>query len=165
MEGWFGDATNIAFLAFALFFGVMIWLKVPQAIMGALDSRSNEIAKELHEARRLREEAEKLLADYQAKRTAAEAEARAIVDGAKEQAAAVAEETRQSMLAAMARREKQAEDRITSAQTKASDEVRAAAVEAAVNAAERMIRERMNDSAQAGLVAEGVSEMTKRKFG
>lgn len=159
------DATFFAFVAFAIFFIVMFWLKVPGMIVAALDARSNEIAKELHEARRLREEAEKLLADYQAKRTAAEAEARAIVDGAKEQAAAVAEETRQSMLAAMARREKQAEDRIASAQTKASDEVRAAAAEAAIAAAERMIRERMNDSAQAGLVAEGVAEMTKRKFG
>lgn len=159
------DATFFAFVAFAIFFAVLIWLKIPATIAGALDARSNEIAKELHDARRLREEAEKLLAEYQAKRTAAEAEARAIVDGAKEQAAAVAEETRQSMLAAMARREKQAEDRIASAQTKASDEVRAAAAEAAINAAERMIRERMNDSAQAGLVAEGVSEMTKRKFG
>jgi F-type H+-transporting ATPase subunit b len=159
------DATFFAFVAFAIFFIVMIWLKVPATIMSALDARSAEIAKELHEARRLREEAEKLLADYQAKKATAEAEAKAIVAAAKEQAAAVAEETRQSMMAAMARREKQADDRIASAGTKASDEVRAAAAEAAIAAAERLIRERMNDSAQAGLVADGVAEMTKRKFG
>ncbi len=159
------DATFFAFVAFALFFAVLIWLKIPATIMSALDSRSAEIAKELHEARRLREEAEKLLADYQAKKATAEAEAKAIVAAAKEQAAAVAEETRVSMMAAMARREKQADDRIASAGSKASDEVRAAAAEAAIAAAERLIRERMNDSAQAGLVAEGVSEMTKRKFG
>jgi F-type H+-transporting ATPase subunit b len=159
------DATFFAFVAFAIFFVVLIWLKVPATIMSALDARSAEIAKELHEARRLREEAEKLLADYQAKKATAEAEAKAIVAAAKEQAAAVAEETRQSMMAAMARREKQADDRIASAGSKASDEVRAAAAEAAIAAAERLIRERMNDSAQAGLVAEGVSEMTKRKFG
>jgi F-type H+-transporting ATPase subunit b len=159
------DATFFAFVAFAIFFVVLIWLKVPGTIMSALDARSAEIAKELHEARCLREEAEKLLADYQAKKATAEAEAKAIVASAKEQAAAVAEETRQSMMAAMARREKQADDRIASAGTKASDEVRAAAAEAAIAAAERLIRERMNDSAQAGLVADGVSEMTKRKFG
>lgn len=161
---WFGDATNIAFLAFALFFGVLIWLKVPQAIFSALDARSQAIAKELHEARRMREEAEKLLADYQAKRAQAEAEAKAIVDTAKEQAAAVAEETRQSMQAAMARREKQVDDRIANAETKAVDDVRAAAAEAAIAAAERMIRERMNDATQAALVQEGVGEMA-RKFG
>ncbi|QGZ95788.1 F0F1 ATP synthase subunit B family protein [Terricaulis silvestris] len=159
------DATFFAFVAFAIFFAVLIYLKIPATIMSALDARSAEIAKELHEARRLREEAEKLLADYQAKKATAEAEAKAIVASAKEQAAAVAEETRVSMIAAMARREKQADDRIASAGTKASDEVRAAAAEAAIAAAERLIRERMNDTAQAGLVAEGVSEMTKRKFG
>jgi F-type H+-transporting ATPase subunit b len=164
MVAWFGDATNIALVAFILFF-VLLWrMKVHTMILSALDQRSQAIAKELHEARRLREEAEKLLADYQAKRAAAEAEAKTIVDTAKEQAAAVAEETRIQMQAAMARREKQAEDRIAAAETKAADEVRAAAAEAAIAAAERMIRERMNAEAQAGLVAEGLADL-KRKFG
>lgn len=158
------DATSVALVAFILFFVLLAYLKVPAMILKALDGRSQEIAKELHEARRLREEAEALLADYQAKKAAAEAEAKTIVETAKEQAAAVAEETRASMQAAMARREKQAEDRIANAGAKAQDEVRAAAIEAAVAAAEKLIRERMNDGAQAALVQEGVADM-KRKFG
>lgn len=162
MPHWF-DATFVAFIAFAAFFALMVWLKVPAMVLGMLDTRSAEIAKELHEARRLREEAEKLHADYLAKHQAAEAEAKDIVATAKEQAAAVAEETRASMIAAMARRERQADDRIAAAGTKAADEVRAAAAEAAIAAAERMIRERMNDGAQAGLVQDGVADL-KRKF-
>ena len=158
------DATFIAFVAFTIFFVLIIYLKVPGMILKSLDDRSEKIGKELHDARRLREGAEKLLADYKAKHAAAESEAKAIVDAAKEQAAAVAEETRQSMMAAMARREKQAEDRIAAAETKASDEVRAAAAEAAIQAAERMIRERMNDATQSALVDEGVGEL-QRKFG
>ncbi|HJS79910.1 MAG TPA: hypothetical protein VJ748_04755, partial [Vitreimonas sp.] len=158
------DATNIALIAFLLFFVLLWYLKVPGMILSALDARSQAIGRELHEARRMREEAEKLLADYKAKHARAEAEAKTIVETAKEQAAAVAEETRQSMMAAMARREKQVDDRIANAETKAVDEVRAAAAEAAIAAAERMIRERMNDDTQAALVEEGVGEM-KRKFG
>jgi F-type H+-transporting ATPase subunit b len=158
------DATFFALVAFAVFFIALLFLGVPGMIMSALDARSQAIAKELHDARRMREEAEKLLADYQAKRAQAEAEAKTIVETAKEQAAAVAEETRQSMMAAMARREKQVDDRIANAETKAVDEVRAAAAEAAIQAAERMIRERMNDYTQAALIEEGVDEM-KRKFG
>lgn len=157
-------ATETAFLALVLFIGLLVYLKVPATIMGMIDQRSQAIAKELHEARRLREEAEKLLAEYQAKRAAAEAEANQIVASAKEQAALVAEETRASMQAAMARRERQADDRIAAAGTKAADEVRAAAAEAALAAAERMIRERMNDSAQAVLVQDGAADL-KRKFG
>lgn len=157
-------ATEIAFLGLVLFFALLVYLKVPSAVVGMLDQRSQAIAKELHEARRLREEAEKLLAEYEAKRAAAEAEAKAIVDTAKEQAALVAEETRATMIAAMRRREQQAEDRIVSAGSKASDEVRAAAADAAIAAAERMIRERMSETAQAALVQEGAADL-KRKFG
>lgn len=157
-------ATEIAFLALLLFIGLLVYLKVPAAMLGALDKRSAEIGHELHEARRLREEAEKLLAEYEGKRIAAEAEARAIVEAAKEQAVAVAEETRQSMMAAMARREQQAEDRIKSAETKATDEVRAAAAEAAIAAAEKLIRARMNDATQGALVQTAVGDL-KRNFG
>lgn len=157
-------ATEVAFLALLLFIGLLVYLKVPAAIMGMLDQRSQAIGHELHEARRLREEAEKLLAEYEAKRAAAEAEAKEIVATAKEQAALVAEETRASLQAAMARRERQADDRIASAGAKAADEVRAAAAEAAIAAAEKMLRERMNDGAQAALVQEGVADL-KRKFG
>lgn len=164
MAAWFGDATNIALIAFILFFALLWYLKVPTMILSALDSRSQAIARELHEARRMREEAEKLLAEYQAKRAQADVEAKAIVETAKEQAAAVAEETRQSMMAAMARREKQVDDRIANAEAKAVDDVRAAAAEAAIAAAERMIRERMNSETQSALVEEGVGQMT-RKFG
>ena len=157
-------ATEIAFLALLLFIGLLIYLKVPAAIAGALDNKSQAVAKELHDARKLREEAEALLAEYEAKRAAAEAEAKAIIDGAKAQAALVAEETRTSMTAAIKRREQQAEDRIAQAEARAAAEVRAAAAEAALAAAEKLIRERMSDKAQKALVAEGVTDLG-RKFG
>lgn len=156
-------ATEVAFLALALFVALLVYLKIPTTILGLLDKRRDEIAHELHEARRLREEAEKLLAEYQAKRAAAESEAKSIVDAAKEQAAGVAEETRQSLMAAMARREKQAEDRIKSVETKAADEVRAAAAEAAIAAAEKLIRERMTDKTQGALLDQAVGDL-KRNF-
>jgi F-type H+-transporting ATPase subunit b len=162
---FFADETNVAFVAFALFFGVLIYLKVPGMIMSALDKRSEAIAKELHDARRLREEAEKLLAEYKAKQAAAETDAKAIVDHAKEQAAAVVAETRAAMAEAMKRREQQAEDRIAQAGRKAADEVRQASVDAAIAAAEKLIRERMDADTQSALVTEGAAEMAKRKFG
>ena len=158
------DATLIAFVAFTLFFVLVIYLKAPAMMINALDARSQAIAKELHEARRLREEAERLLADYQTKQAAAEVEAKTIVEHAKEQAAALAAETRANMKAAMARREQQALDRIKQAEEKAQAEVRAAAAEAALAAAEAMIRKRMNAETQARLVSEGAKELA-RKFG
>lgn len=160
---WF-TATEVAFIGLVLFVVLLIYLKVPAAIAGALDNQSQTVAKELHDARKLREEAEALLAEYEAKRAAAEAEAKAIVESAKAQAALVAEETRASMTAAIKRREQQAEDRIAQAEARASADVRAAATDAAIAAAEKLIRERMTDKAQSALVAEGVTELG-RKFG
>jgi F-type H+-transporting ATPase subunit b len=157
-------ATETAFVALLIFIGVLIYLKVPQQVMGALDGRSQAIAKELRDARKLREDAEALLAEYEAKRAAAEAEAKAIVDAAKEQAARVAEETRVSMLDAIKRREQQAEERIAQAEARAASDVRAAAAEAAIAAAERMIREAMSDKTQAALVRAAAGEL-ERKFG
>ncbi len=158
------DATFIALIAFLLFFAVLIYFKVPGMILKALDERSQAIGKELHEARRLREEAEALLKSYQAKHAAAETEAAAIVAHAKEQAEAVAEEIREQTAAAMARRERQAEERIAQAQAKAEADLRAAAAEAALAAAEKMLRDGLDAGAQTQLISQGVSEL-QRKFG
>ena len=158
------DATFIALIAFLMFLGLMLYLKVPSMAMNALDARSQAIGKELHEARRLREEAEALLAQYEAKRAAANAEAETIVAHAKEQAAALAEETRVQMKAAIERREQQAKDRIAQAEQKATADVRAAAADAAIAAAERLLRQRMTPDAQSRLIAEGAKELA-RTFG
>src|SRR5260370_1308765 len=54
-EFWVGIGTLI-------FLGILVWKKVPALIAHALDARAAAIAKELEDARRLREEAEALLA-------------------------------------------------------------------------------------------------------
>ncbi len=160
---WF-DATFVAFLALLIFIGLIVYLKVPQMIAGSLDTQSQAIAKELADARRLREEAEALKAQYEAQMAQAQSDAAALVASAKEQAKVVAEETRVSMTEAIARRQKQAEDRIAQAEAQAEAHVRAAAADAALAAAEKMLRERIDGAAQSALVSAGVSEL-KTKFG
>ena len=158
------DATFFAFVAFMLFVGLMLYIKVPAMIAKALDDQSAAIAKELTDARRMRTEAEALKAEYVAKRAAAETEAAAIVAGAKEQAKIVAAEARVQMQAEIARRRKQAEDSIARAEQQASADVRAAAVDAAIAAAEKVLRGDLNADAQARLVDQGAKELAA-KFG
>jgi F-type H+-transporting ATPase subunit b len=160
---WF-DATFVAFLALLIFVGLIVWLKVPAMIVGALDTQSQAIAKELADARRLREEAEALKAKYEAQMAQAKAEAAALVAAAQDQAKVVAEETRVAMTDAINRRQKQAEDRIAQAEATAEAQVRAAAADAALAAAEKMLREKIDGAAQSALVSAGVSEL-KAKFG
>ena len=54
-------------VSFFIFIGVLVYLGVHKRATSALDARALRIGKELDEARRLREEAERLLVDYRRK--------------------------------------------------------------------------------------------------
>ncbi|HEX6610167.1 MAG TPA: F0F1 ATP synthase subunit B, partial [Hyphomicrobiaceae bacterium] len=73
-------------VAFFIFVGIMIYMKVPGMVTKALDDRADAIRKDLDAARKLREEAQDLLADYQAKQRQAETEAQQIIQDARREA-------------------------------------------------------------------------------
>jgi F-type H+-transporting ATPase subunit b len=149
----------IAFVAFLL---IVLYYKVPAMITKALDERSEAIRKELAEARGLREDAERLLADYQQKHRDAAQEAQAIVDVARQEALAFAQETRGSLKDSLERRTRLAEDKIVRAEAQAIDEVRARAVEVAVAAAETILREKAAGTGGAALVDQGIRDLKGR---
>ena len=62
------DATFFAFVGLVLFLALVVYLKVPGMMAKSLDDRADQIRNELAEAKRLREEAQHLLAEYQRKR-------------------------------------------------------------------------------------------------
>ncbi|MBU2531864.1 MAG: ATP F0F1 synthase subunit B, partial [Alphaproteobacteria bacterium] len=59
-------------IAFIMFIGVLLYYGVPRLIGKALDDRADAIKKNIDDARKMREEAQALLSEYQ--RKAAEAE-------------------------------------------------------------------------------------------
>ena len=77
-------------LALIGFFAILVYFKVPDTVGKSLDARSDAIRKELDDARRMREEAQQLLADYQRRSKEAEEEAKEIVAAAKREAEALA---------------------------------------------------------------------------
>ena len=77
------DALFWVLVSFIGFMALLAYYGVPRLIGKALDDRADAIRKELDEARRLREEAQALLADYQKKAKEAENEAKGIIDQAK----------------------------------------------------------------------------------
>src|SRR3954453_15797599 len=81
-------------VGFAIFVGILVYVGVPKMLTDALDARGKRVQAELDEARRLKEEAQKLLAEYQAQQRQAEAEAASIIEGAKAEAERVAEESK-----------------------------------------------------------------------
>jgi F-type H+-transporting ATPase subunit b len=126
-------------VAFVIFLILLGYLGVHRQILDALDQRSARIKAELDEAKRLREEAARIVAQYQQKRQEADAEAEAIVSGARAEAERVAAEAKTRMEEFVARRTKMAESRIAQAEVQALADVRAAAADAAVAAAEQIL--------------------------
>ncbi len=146
-------------VAFVIFFAILAYFGVPKAIVAALDARGEKVAQELAEARRLRLEAEKLLAEYEAKRKAAETEAASIVAAANEEAKRLAAEAETKLNDFVARRTKSAEEKIALAESQAEAEVRAAAAEAATKAAELIIRSQVGGKAGDALFVAGLNEV------
>jgi F-type H+-transporting ATPase subunit b len=146
-------------VSFFLFLGTVIYFGLHKKIATALDARAASIAKELDEARRLREEAEKVLADYRRKQGDAAKEAEGIVTLASKEAEILAAETHRSMKEHFERRMKLAEDKISRAEADALREVRAAAADAAVAAAQTVIAEKLTPEAADKLVKQGIDAL------
>ena len=149
-------------VSFVAFFAVLLYYRVPGLIAKALDDRAAAIRKELDEARRLREEAQNLLADYQKKHRNAGQEAEAIIEQARHEAQAYAQETRTALAETLERRTRQAEEKIARAEAQAVDEVRAAAVDMAMAAAEKILREKAAGAGGAALVDESIRNLKGR---
>ena len=129
-------------VSFALFVALLVYYKIPTKIVKALDDRADRIRSELAEARRLRDEAEAILTDYQRKRTEAEREAEDIVATARKEAQFYAEEQRKALAETLARRVKLAEEKITRAEEQAIQDIRSRSVDVAIAAAESTVPSR-----------------------
>lgn len=149
-------------VAFVLFMALLAFYKVPQLVAKMLDDRAEAIRKELDEARRLREEAQQLLADYQRKAREADEEAKSIVAQAKREAEAMAAETRKGLADSLERRTKLAEDKIARAEALAQAEVRGAAVDAALAAAEKILRSKISGPSASNLIDQSIRDLKGR---
>jgi len=146
----------VSFFGFVL---MIVYYKVPGMMTKALDDRADAIRKELDEARRMREEAQAILADYDRKHRDAEMEVESIILLARQEAEALGVETRQKIQDQLERRTNLAEDKITRAEEQALGEVRAAAVTLAVSAAEQIIAKKMTPAASDKLVDQSIKDL------
>jgi F-type H+-transporting ATPase subunit b len=156
------DATFWALVGLVIFLALLVYLKVPGVVGKSLDGRADRIRDELEEARRLREEAQSLLAEYQRKRKEAEKEAGEIVAAAQREAHAIVEETKQKTEEYVARRNKLAEQKIAQAETEAVNEVRASAVDIAVAAASHILKDKVDTKVSADLFKSSLTEVKSR---
>jgi F-type H+-transporting ATPase subunit b len=156
------DPETWVAIAFVIFLGVLAYLGVHKMIMKSLDDRAERIKAELDEARRLKDEAAELLAEYQRKRQAAEAEAQDIIEGAKAEADRLATEAKGRIEDFVVRRTALAETKIAQAEAQATADVRSAAADAAIAAAEKILSAETKGKLAAELIAKGIDDVRKK---
>jgi F-type H+-transporting ATPase subunit b len=151
-EFWVAVAT-------ILFLVVLVYFEVHKQVFDALDSRRARIQAELDEARRLKEEAQKLVAEYKAKQQEAQGEAKTLIEGARAEAERYAQEMREKMDEFVARRTKMAEAKIAQAESQALADVRAAAADAAVTAASDILAQNAKGKVGDDLIARSIADV------
>lgn len=156
------DPTFWTGVGLVMFLLILVWQNVPAAIAKSLDARADAIRNELDEAKRLRTEAEALLAQYEKKRGEAEKEAEAILAAARAEAERMTHEAKGQLQAQIERRAKMAEQKIAQAETKALADVRAAAADAAVQAAEKILRAQMQEGRADAIVDAGLKDLRSK---
>ena len=146
-------------IAFVILLVLFAYLGIHKTVLTALDHRSERIKAELDDAKRLKEEAAKLLGEYQTRRASAEREAEEIISNAKAEAERIAVEAKAKMEDFVARRTKTAESKIALAEAQALADVRAAAANAAVEAASTILSQSVKGSVADDLLSKGISEV------
>jgi F-type H+-transporting ATPase subunit b len=146
-------------VAFLLFVLILFYVGAHKKLTEVLDARSVKIKADLDDARRLRDEAAALLAEYKRKQSEAEREAQAIVAEARAEAERVAAEAKSKVEDFVARRTKMAETKIGQAEVQALADVRAAAADAAVAAAEKILTVAAKGKVAEDLIARGIEDV------
>jgi F-type H+-transporting ATPase subunit b len=146
-------------VAFVIFLAIVWKVGGFKAVVEGLDARGKRIQAELDEAKRLREDAAQVLADYRKRREEAEREAEGIVTNAREEAERIAKETHERMTDFVARRTAAAETKIAQAEAQAAAQVRGAAAAAAVRVSEAILRDTVTGEKAQELLAKSLADI------
>jgi F-type H+-transporting ATPase subunit b len=147
-------------VAFFIFLGLAFHYG-REPLMAWIDSEILKIRNELDQAKKLRTEAEAMLADYKSKQTAALAEADAIVKHAKEEAVRLRTQAENDLKESLAKSEQQAAARIRIAESEAMEQVRNTIIDAAMKMAEAKLTAQLDGAAASKLTDQAIGELSK----
>ena len=159
----FENPDFVLSIAMVIFLGVLAYYGVHKMLFRLLDERADKIRAELDEARRLREEAQTLLASYERRQSEVKEQAAAIITRAHQDAEDAAEAAKADIEESVERRLRAAEEQIGLAEEAAVREVRDRAIEVATAAAAEVIARKLTD-ARAGQLIDSAIETVGAKL-
>lgn len=149
-------------LAFLLFVAILLYYRVPQLIGGLLDKRADSIRNDLAEARRLREEAQEIYANYERRQREVKTQADEIVANAKREATLEAEKAKKALQVSIERRLKAAEDQISGAEADAVRAVRDRAIQTAIAAATEILGKQATAEQRSAGIDQAIADVERR---
>lgn len=147
-------------VAFVIFVA-LTFKPISKALSGGLDSRSEQIRRELEEAAALREEAQKSLADYRKLQSEAAREAEELIAHTVKEAQRIREQAELDLEASLKRREQAAVEKIAQAEAKAMAEVRGHAVDIAIAATGKLLEEKLDSTRADAIVDQSIADLRK----
>lgn len=131
-------------------------------ILGALDGHADKVKTELNEAKKLREEAQTLLAEHQRKLSGGEDQAQKIVDHAEAETSRMLERHKAELQASLKRREEQAMARIAQEEAKALQEVRNRTASLAIRTTGRLLADKVAGQQGKSLLDDAIEEVSQK---
>ena len=134
------DATFWVAVSFFIFFGVLIYLKVPQKISNSLTDQINEMKKELDEAEKLKIEAKNLLSNYENKIDKSKKETQEIINLAKKDSEKTILEITKKFHQIIENKKKNAEQKIVQMKENALKDIKNISIKISMEAVEHLIK-------------------------
>lgn len=153
------NSTFLIGVSFVLFLALLGYLGVHTFLGRKLDERAEGIRGELAEARRLREEAQELFAEFERKQKDVAGQAEEIVAHARIEAEQAAERAKADIATSIDRRLKAADEQIALAEANAVKEVKDRAVSVAIAAATEVLAGRVGDTEDEALIQAAISDV------
>ena len=151
-------------VAFIIFVGIGLYLKAPKMITNLLDEQIQRVKKELSDAIELKEEANTLLAEYQRKKEDALKEADDIIANAKERAQIYEQAALTKSEEIIKRQEAQSIEKINQAELQAMSKIQQTIVEQSINAAEKLVSEKISVEKSEQIFADSLKDIDKLKI-
>lgn len=153
VEFWIG-------LAFVLAMAVLL-KPLGRFIRKALQNRVDSVRNEINDAVRLRDDAQKLLAEYERKFINVNAETEVILRQAKANLQNIRNAELQQLKVELVNKQKEAERRIAAAQEKARQEINQSAAKSSVRLAKKAIDHYLQQTDKSRLIDEAIDELDK----
>ena len=154
--------TELLLLLALLILIAVIYKPLTRIVFGALDGHAAKVRAELDEAKRLREEAQTLLAEHQRRLAAGKDQAQAIIEQARAEVQRQTERHGVELEATLQRRTEQAMDRIAREEQRAIQEVRAHAAALAIRTTERLLADQLDGQRSRALLDEAIAEIGRK---